>query len=118
MRIAGAESSDTTRWLVHGVVGGIIAGIVFAVFEMIMAAIQMGGEAFFMPLRMTGLRGRANQTAVCSRGWVSYMRARTITPETAVSALTVQMAGTMPSRSAIAPATSAPTAKPMSRQKR
>ena len=52
--IADAEGSDTTRWLVHGVVGGIIAGIVFAMFEMIMAAIQMGGEAFFMPLRMIG----------------------------------------------------------------
>jgi hypothetical protein len=52
--IVGAQGSDTMRWLVHGVVGGMIAGIVFAMFEMIMAAIQMGGEAFFMPLRMIG----------------------------------------------------------------
>jgi hypothetical protein len=54
-RFAGAEErSDLTRWVSHGVVGGIIAGLVFAMFEMIMAAIQMGGEAFFMPLRMIG----------------------------------------------------------------
>ena len=50
----GYERSDISRWLTHGVVGGIIAGIVFAMFEMIMAAVQIGGEAFFMPLRMIG----------------------------------------------------------------
>ncbi|MDP8905113.1 MAG: hypothetical protein M3N29_07340 [Chloroflexota bacterium] len=32
----------------------MVAGAIFAMFEMVMAAIQMGGEAFFMPLRMIG----------------------------------------------------------------
>lgn len=53
-RIVDDHHADTTRWLVHGVVGGIIAGIFFAMFEMTMAALQMGGEALFMPLRMIG----------------------------------------------------------------
>jgi hypothetical protein len=53
--VTGArERSEMTNWLVHGVIGGIVAGIIFALFEMIMAAVQMGGEAFFMPLRMMG----------------------------------------------------------------
>lgn len=43
-----------SRWLVHGIIGGVIAGIVFAMFEMVMAVVQMGSEAFFMPLRMIG----------------------------------------------------------------
>ncbi|GLQ54085.1 hypothetical protein [Devosia nitrariae] len=40
--------------LTQGVIGGIIAGIVFAAFEMIASAAMMGPEAFFMPLRMIG----------------------------------------------------------------
>ena len=40
-----------------GLVGGIVAGIVFAMFEMIMAAVLNGTEAFFMPLRMIGAIG-------------------------------------------------------------
>lgn len=40
--------------LKQGAIGGVLAGIVFAMFEMIMSAIMMGGEAFFMPLRMIG----------------------------------------------------------------
>jgi hypothetical protein len=48
------DRSRVRRWLVHGVIGGIVAGIIFAMFEMVMAAVQMGGEAFFMPLRMIG----------------------------------------------------------------
>ena len=38
----------------QGVVGGIVAGVVFAAFEMIASAVMMGGAAFFMPLRMIG----------------------------------------------------------------
>lgn len=38
----------------HGVVGGIVAGLVFAAFEMIVSAAMMGMPAFFMPLRMIG----------------------------------------------------------------
>jgi hypothetical protein len=37
-----------------GAVGGIVAGIVFAVFEMVASAAMMGMDAFFMPLRMIG----------------------------------------------------------------
>jgi len=35
-----------------GAIAGVVAGIVFAMFEMIMAAIM--GDGFFMPLRMIG----------------------------------------------------------------
>lgn len=38
----------------QGAIGGIIAGIVFAAFEMIVGAAMMGPEVFFMPLRMIG----------------------------------------------------------------
>jgi uncharacterized membrane protein YagU involved in acid resistance len=38
----------------QGAIAGIVAGIVFAAFEMIVSAAMMGGEAFFMPLRMIG----------------------------------------------------------------
>ncbi len=41
-------------WLRAGIVGGVIAGIAFAMFEMIAAAVLNGGDAFFMPLRMIG----------------------------------------------------------------
>jgi uncharacterized membrane protein YagU involved in acid resistance len=40
--------------LTQGAIGGIVAGIVFAAFEMIASAAMMGPEAFFMPLRMIG----------------------------------------------------------------
>jgi uncharacterized membrane protein YagU involved in acid resistance len=43
------------RWgLRHGAIAGIVAGIVFAAFEMVVSAFMMGAEAFFMPLRMIG----------------------------------------------------------------
>ena len=55
------SASEMTRsgpipadWLKHGLIGGIIAGIVFAAFEMIVAAILDGPDMFFMPLRMIG----------------------------------------------------------------
>jgi hypothetical protein len=45
---------DIGAWLRSGILGGIIAGIAFAMFEMIMAVVLDGGDAFFMPLRMIG----------------------------------------------------------------
>jgi len=37
-----------------GALGGFVAGLVFAAFEMTMTAAMMGMDAFFMPLRMIG----------------------------------------------------------------
>ncbi len=37
-----------------GVIGGLVAGVVFAAFEMMASAAMMGMDAFFMPLRMIG----------------------------------------------------------------
>ena len=48
------ERPAYSRWLLHGIIGGVIAGIVFAMFEMVMAVVQLGSESFFMPLRMIG----------------------------------------------------------------
>jgi hypothetical protein len=43
------------KWgLRQGAVAGIVAGIVFAAYEMIVSALMMGADAFFMPLRMIG----------------------------------------------------------------
>jgi hypothetical protein len=43
------------RWgLGQGAIAGIVAGIVFAAYEMLASALMMGGDAFFMPLRMIG----------------------------------------------------------------
>ena len=36
------------------IAAGVVAGLVFAVFEMIAAAVMMGPQAIFMPLRMIG----------------------------------------------------------------
>ena len=44
----------TGTWIRAGLIGGIVAGIAFAMFEMIMAVVLNGSEAFFMPLRMIG----------------------------------------------------------------
>jgi ABC-type nitrate/sulfonate/bicarbonate transport system permease component len=38
----------------QGAIAGIVAGVVFAAFEMLAAGFMMGAEAFFMPLRMIG----------------------------------------------------------------
>jgi hypothetical protein len=46
--------SESGIWLRWGIGGGIVAGIVFAMFEMVMAAVLNGTSAFFMPLRMIG----------------------------------------------------------------
>lgn len=48
------SESHVADWLRHGLIGGIVAGIVFALFEMIAAAVINGPNAFFMPLRMIG----------------------------------------------------------------
>lgn len=48
-------TSRDMRWgLWQGAIAGIVAGIVFAAFEMIVSALMMGAQAFFMPLRMIG----------------------------------------------------------------
>ena len=54
---ASARTTTSTAWVRAGLVGGAIAAIVFAMFEMVMAALLNGGEAFFMPLRMIGAIG-------------------------------------------------------------
>ena len=46
-----AQRIATGTWVRAGVIGGIVAGIAFAMFEMIMAVVLNGSEAFFMPLR-------------------------------------------------------------------
>jgi hypothetical protein len=42
------------RWVNQGIAGGIVAGIVFAFFQMVVAVLMMGPGAFFLPLRMIG----------------------------------------------------------------
>jgi hypothetical protein len=51
------RTATTSAWVRAGLVGGVIAGIVFAMFEMIMAVVLNGSDAFFMPLRMIGAIG-------------------------------------------------------------
>ncbi len=46
--------TDTGWWVKQGAIGGVIAGLVFSMFEMIVAAVLNGAAAFFMPLRMIG----------------------------------------------------------------
>lgn len=48
-------TSSDMRWgLRQGAIAGVVAGIVFAAFEMIVSALMMGPAAFFMPLRVIG----------------------------------------------------------------
>jgi len=49
--------TGTSTWVRTGLIGGVVAGIVFAMFEMITAAVLNGSDAFFMPLRMIGAIG-------------------------------------------------------------
>ncbi len=51
---AAQPTARVTDWVKHGLIGGIIGGLVFAMFEMVMAAVLNGADAFFMPLRMIG----------------------------------------------------------------
>src|ERR687892_1799737 len=46
------DTSDLGRGVKHGAVGGVLAGLVFPMFEMAMAAVQ--GQSPFAPLRMIG----------------------------------------------------------------
>jgi hypothetical protein len=48
------KSAEIPWALAQGAIGGIVAGIIFATFEMIASAAMMGPNAFFMPLRMIG----------------------------------------------------------------
>jgi hypothetical protein len=52
-----APRTGTSTWVRAGVISGVVAGIAFAMFEMIMAAVLNGSDAFFMPLRMIGAIG-------------------------------------------------------------
>jgi uncharacterized membrane protein YagU involved in acid resistance len=47
-------SRDMAWGLRQGAIAGIVAGLVFAAFEMIASGLMMGAQAFFMPLRMIG----------------------------------------------------------------
>lgn len=53
----GERAITTATWVRAGLIGGIIGGIAFAMFEMIMAVVLNGADAFFMPLRMIGAIG-------------------------------------------------------------
>ncbi len=50
-------TTNTSAWVRAGLVGGAIAGIAFAMFEMVMAVVLNGSGAFSMPLRMIGAIG-------------------------------------------------------------
>jgi hypothetical protein len=52
--VAPGRRSDLGALIRSGAVGGVGAGIVFAMFEMITALVLDGPDAFFMPLRMIG----------------------------------------------------------------
>jgi hypothetical protein len=54
MTVSAMRASDIGWWLRQGAIGGFIAGIPFALFEMAAAAVMMGPEASTMPLRMIG----------------------------------------------------------------
>lgn len=47
--------SGVGRWATAGLVAGIISGVIFAAFEMVVAAVM--GQGFFAPLRMIGAIG-------------------------------------------------------------
>jgi hypothetical protein len=43
--------ADLGWWLKHGIVGGVLAGITFLVFEMLVVAAMTGASGFWLPLR-------------------------------------------------------------------
>ena len=63
--------SEPSLWLRYGIGGGIVAGIVFAMFEMVMALVLNGSNAFFMPLRMIGAIGLGQSALMPSTALVS-----------------------------------------------
>lgn len=52
VRVHPDDAADLGRALKHGAIGGVIAGLIFPMFEMVMAAIQ--GQSPLAPLRMIG----------------------------------------------------------------
>ena len=60
-QLTSNRRTDVGAWVRFGIVGGVIAGIFFALFEMIMAFVLDGSNAFFMPLRMIGGIGLGRQ---------------------------------------------------------
>ena len=52
--IRNTDEPTRGEWMKRGMIGGLVAGAVFALFEMVTAAILGGGDSFFMPLRMIG----------------------------------------------------------------
>jgi hypothetical protein len=55
---AGIHFGDLPGWLLQGMIGGVIAGALFAAFEMLAELAIVGtADAFWMPLRMIGAIG-------------------------------------------------------------
>jgi hypothetical protein len=52
--LGGLSHEDLEWWATHGVIGGVLAGIAFAVLEMVIVAWMHGPAAFSTPLRMIG----------------------------------------------------------------
>jgi hypothetical protein len=50
--ITATRSTSTASLVRAGLLGGAIAGMVFAMFEMLASVVLNGPDAFFMPLRM------------------------------------------------------------------
>ena len=42
---------ESVWWIGHGAAAGILAGVLFIMFQMLIAAFQTGGQGFFLPLR-------------------------------------------------------------------
>src|SRR5438105_1399148 len=47
----GVRRGGLGWWVGHGAVAGILAGVLFIMFQMLIAAFQTAGEGFFLPLR-------------------------------------------------------------------
>ncbi len=48
---AGTPGVAANQWIKHGILGGVLGGLVIAAFDMVSAAVLMGLQAFFGPLR-------------------------------------------------------------------
>jgi hypothetical protein len=46
--------ADASRWIAHGAVGGVLAGLVFAAFQVLAASVTGGPAHWLTPLRMIG----------------------------------------------------------------
>lgn len=55
--VSAEHRIEVGAWLRYGIPAGIAAGLVFAMFEMVMAALLSGSEALFNPLRMIAAIG-------------------------------------------------------------